>query len=79
MRGYNALMAKPGEAGRLAEVETAVENLTEEEYGEFRRWFLERDWRAWDRQLESDSAAGRLDFPAREARDERRSGKLREL
>ena len=66
-------------ANRLAELETAVERLDEKNYGEFRKWFLEHDWEVWDRELETDAAAGRLDFLAREARDAKRCGKLREL
>jgi hypothetical protein len=72
-------MSSASNTPRLAELETAVERLNDEEYGEFRRWFLERDWETWDRQLETDSASGRLDFLAREARDEGDSGKLRDL
>ena len=64
---------------QLAEVETAVEHLAENEYGEFRKWFLQRDWEIWDRQIEADSAAGRLDFLVQEAHDAKRTGKLRNL
>jgi len=72
-------MAQTNDTSRLAEVETAVEQLTREEYGEFRKWFLDRDWKAWDRQIEVDSAAGKLDFLVREAHDEKDSGELRNL
>jgi hypothetical protein len=68
-----------GNADRLADVETAVEQLSEEEYGEFRRWFLQRDWEVWDQQLEADAASGKLDFLVREAREAKASGKLRKL
>jgi hypothetical protein len=33
---------------------------------------------AWDRQLDADAAAGKLDFPKREAEEARRDGKLRD-
>jgi hypothetical protein len=72
-------MKHSGNADRLADVETAVEQLTEEEYDEFRRWFLQRDWEVWDRQIEADAASGKLDFLVREARDAKASGKLRKL
>jgi len=52
---------------RLEELEMAIESLPEKKYSEFRRWFLERDWAKWDRQIEADSASGRLDFLFREA------------
>jgi hypothetical protein len=61
----------------LRELESAVEGLSGRKYDRFRKWFLERDWALWDRQIEADSAAGRLDFLVREARDEKDSGKLR--
>jgi hypothetical protein len=72
-------MSRVRAASRLAELETAVRQLTEQEYGQFRQWFLERDWESWDRQIEADSAAGSLDFLAQEARDAKRTGKLRKL
>lgn len=72
-------MPQSSDASRLAELESAVGLLSESEYGEFRQWFLERDWQAWDQQIESDTASGKLDFLAREARDAKGSGKLRDL
>ncbi len=35
----------------LESIERAVDGLSDEEYGEFRHWFLERDWNEWDRQI----------------------------
>ena len=64
---------------RLEEIVTAVSNLPEKEYSQFRQWFLERDWERWDRQIEADSATGRLDFLARESREAKKTGKLRNL
>ncbi len=60
-------MSRVRTAGRLAELETEVERLSEQDYDKFRRWFLERDWQAWDRQVEADSASGKLDFLVQEA------------
>jgi hypothetical protein len=64
---------------KLEELERAVASLTTEEYREFRRWFLERDWEQWDRQIEEDSRAGKLDFLVREAFEAKKQGKLEEL
>jgi len=72
-------MSRVRTVNRLAELETEVERLSEQDYSEFRRWFLERDWQAWDRQNEADSAAGKLDFLVQEAHDARRSKRLRDL
>jgi hypothetical protein len=52
---------------KVEELERAVASLTAEEYGEFRRWFLESDWAKWDQQIEEDSKAGKLDFLVRKA------------
>ncbi len=64
---------------RLEELEKAVASLTAEEFREFRRWFLERDWEQWDRQIEEDSGAGKLDFLVEEAFEAKKQGKLKEL
>ena len=72
-------MARVRTSSRLVELETEVERLSERDYGEFRRWFLERDWQDWDREIEVDSAAGKLDFLVQEARDAKRSKRLRNL
>jgi hypothetical protein len=39
-----------------------VKSLPAEEYRRFRRWFLEKDWSDWDKQLKNNVAEGRLDF-----------------
>jgi hypothetical protein len=41
---------------------------------EFRRWFAQFDGEAWDKQIESDAAAGRLDRLADEALAEYHAG-----
>ena len=52
---------------KVESIEREVEKLTPEELTAFRTWFLEHDWQAWDRELERDVAAGRLDRLAAEA------------
>jgi len=64
---------------KLREIELAIDSLPEEEYGEFRRWFLERDWTKWDRQIEADSASGKLDFLLMEAQEAKAKGALKPL
>ena len=58
----------------LEELELAVESLPEKEYSQFRRWFLDGDWEKWDREIEADSASGKLDFLVREAQDAKIKG-----
>ncbi|TVR52184.1 MAG: hypothetical protein EA426_19200 [Spirochaetaceae bacterium] len=51
----------------VKEIERAVDSLSEEEYVEFRNWFLEHDWEEWDRKIGNDSDSGKLDFLIHEA------------
>ena len=64
---------------KIEEIEAAIESLSEEEYVRFRRWFSERDWKKWDRQIETDSESGKLDFLIKEVLDEKKKGNLRKL
>lgn len=64
---------------KINELRAAIEALTEEEYTQLRRWFSEKDWGKWDRQIELDSESGKSDFLIREAFDEKKKGKLKEL
>ena len=61
----------------VAEIKQAIMNLPEAEYAELRQWFAELDWEKWDRQIEEDSAAGRLDFLKAEALTAIEKGELR--
>lgn len=59
----------------LEQIEVAVRGLSDEDRAIFRAWFAEFDADEWDRQLESDVAAGRLDWLIEEAREDLRSGR----
>jgi hypothetical protein len=67
------------EMASLEELEKTIANLPDEEYRQFRRWFLERDWERWDRQITEDARAGKLDFLVKEALDAKKEKKLRSL
>jgi hypothetical protein len=60
-------------------LEIAIQKLPPADLAEFRRWFAEFDAVAWDTQIESDAAAGKLDALADEALADYRTGKSREL
>ncbi|MFQ5709288.1 MAG: hypothetical protein ACE5HO_17665 [bacterium] len=64
---------------KVDELKSAIEALPEEEYVELRQWFSEKDWQTWDEQIEADSNSGKLDFLIREANDQKKSGKLKDL
>jgi hypothetical protein len=65
--------------GNVKSIERAVEALPPSELAEFRRWFAEFDAAEWDRQIEQDAAAGKLDELAAEALADHRSGSARAL
>ena len=55
-----------------------VQNLTQEELTEFRRWFADYDNELWDRQIEADSEAGKFDQLSAEALAELDRGETNE-
>ena len=59
----------------VREIEEAVQKLSDADRSVFRAWFAEFDAAEWDRQLEADVAAGRLDWLANEAREDLRAGR----
>lgn len=64
---------------RVEEIQSAIESLSPEEYAHLREWFSERDWEQWDKQIEEDTKAGKLDFLIEEALAEKAQGRLKEL
>lgn len=61
------------------EIQDAVRKLSTEDLAAFREWFAGFDARLWDRQLEADVAAGRLDKLADEALQDLREGRCSDL
>ena len=53
----------------ITEIQQAILALTDADYLQFRRWFNGLDWAKWDRQIETDSENGKLDFLIAEARE----------
>ncbi len=64
---------------RVAEIEQAIQELPPQELAKFREWFAEFDAANWDRQIERDVAAGKLDALADEALEDLRKGRCSEL
>lgn len=56
-------------------LERQIKDLSPEELAAFRSWFLAYDWAAWDRRLEQDVAAGKLDALADKALRDHAAGK----
>ena len=45
----------------VAEIEAAISDLPPQDFAQVRDWLLERDNLLWDKQIEEDVKAGRLD------------------
>jgi len=63
----------------LKELEQAVAGLSRVELDAFSQWFEEFIADAWDRQIEADAAAGRLDAAAKQADDDFEAGRCTPL
>jgi len=59
----------------IQQLESSVRQLSSEDLAAFRAWFAEFDAEQWDRQIEEDVAAGRLEWLVKEARDDLREGR----
>jgi len=62
--------------GRL---EQEIQKLSRAELAAFREWFVEYDSEEWDRQIEDDARAGKLEVLASEALAAHEAGKTKEL
>jgi len=60
---------------KLEEIESAVKELDETEYSRFRQWLADYDNAMWDKQIEEDVKAGRLDKLIAEADEELKQGR----
>ena len=63
----------------LEELEHKIKNLPAEDLSKFRAWFIEFDHLLWDKQIEADSKAGKLQELISEARADFQAGKSREI
>lgn len=60
-------------------IEQAIQQLPEAELCELRRWFTAFTEDLWDREIENDANAGKLDALAAEALAEYHNGQVTEL
>jgi hypothetical protein len=63
----------------VEQIESAILKLSPQELIQLTDWVLDLDEQQWDKQIESDVAAGKLDFLAKEALEELESGDSRML
>ena len=64
---------------KMDELKAEIESLPNEEFAEIFRWLSEKEWERWDKEIEADSQAGRLDFLVRQAQEEKAKGDLKDL
>ena len=64
---------------KVEHIEQQIRELTSAEFAELRTWVLERDWAAWDTQIEADVASGKLDELVAQAKSDFDRGKARKL
>ena len=57
---------------KIDELKADIDRLPNEELAEL--FPSEKEWESWDREIEADSEAGRLDFLVREAHEEKAKG-----
>ncbi|CAN5183656.1 hypothetical protein BH23GEM4_BH23GEM4_20350 [soil metagenome] len=63
----------------IQELEVAVAQLDRDELARFAEWFEEYRADQWDRQIEADVAAGRLDALGRQADEDFEAGRATAL
>ncbi len=61
----------------VEKIEQDIEGLSSQDFDRLAVWMERRRNEKWDRQMEEDAAAGRLDFLFEEAEAGRHSDKLR--
>ena len=64
---------------KVDQLKLEIDQLPREEFTELVRWLSEKDWALWEKEIESDSQSGKLDFLVREAADAKAKGKLSDL
>ena len=63
----------------ISEIKQAILNLPRVDYVEIIEWLHELEEEEWDRQIEADAKAGRLDALAAEAWEAKANGTLMNL
>jgi hypothetical protein len=64
---------------KVEKLKKEIEELPKEEFTELFQWLSEKDWENWDREIETDSESGKLDFLVKEARQAKKKGTLKNL
>ena len=63
----------------IAQIQDQILSLSEADYHQLRQWFYDQNWENWDRQIETDSDTGKLDFLVADAIEAKEKGVLSKL
>lgn len=63
----------------VKEIEHAIELLPSDQFSKIHDWIIEKDWDLWDKQIQQDSASGKLSFLVKEALQDAKSGDTSQL
>jgi len=61
------------------QIEEEIKGLPQNEFSKLREWFLKYDSEMWDKQILTDSKAGKLDSLAKQAISDYKNGTYRAL
>jgi hypothetical protein len=64
---------------KIEELTNEVQQLSREELAEFRDWFRRYDSDEWDKEIEEDIWAGRLEGLANKAIEDHKAGRTKEF
>ena len=64
---------------KVEAIKNAIKRLSAPELEQLLEWFVQYDADAWDKQIQADAAAGRLDALAEEALDEYKATRAKPL
>ncbi len=59
---------------KIEDLQEEILNLSKDDYIKLKDWLNERDWEEWDKQIEADSANGKLDVLVSQAEDTKQQG-----
>jgi hypothetical protein len=65
--------------GKIETIKKSLTTLSLSEQRELMEWFIERQERLFDEQIERDAKTGALDFLVNEAIDDKKAGRTRPL
>lgn len=66
-------------ARSVEDIENAVAKLPQDQLQQFRAWYEKFDAEAWDKQIDTDAVAGKLDKIAEAAVAEYKAGNAKKL